>query len=267
VHTNPRRNGGIRRLTQAAIRESSAVFAVSTGLAQQIEDLATPAEPVRVIYRGVDFDRFSPAPPSPELRARLGLPTTGVGICTVARLTREKGVFELLGAFEQLARDFPSLWLALVGDGPLRTELERLIRSRGLTGRVFLAGDRPHTEVPEWMRAADVFVLASHNEGLPNVVLEAMACGRAVVATTVGGVPEAVEDEVTGILVPPDDQEHLGQAIRRLLDSEALRTMMATRGRERVLERFSWPGSTATLIAGYRDVLRRSASVGDEAAA
>jgi len=254
VHTHPLRNRGIRERTQATIRRSGAVLAVSGELAGQIQALETPDRPVRVIYRGVDVERFTPNSPPQELRARLGLPSAGLGLCTVANLIRPKGILELLVAFERLTQEFPTLWLSVVGDGPLRAHLESEILSMGLSDRVFLAGSRPNDEVADWMTAADVFVLASHNEGLPNVVLEAMACARPVVATHVGGIPEAVEEGVTGYLVRPHDPELLFQALQRALRSKS-RSEMGVAGRDRVRAHFTWQRGAEDTRSVYAELL------------
>lgn len=262
VHTHPRRNQGILRRTRSAISESDEVTAVSRGLAAQVNRLADTRKPVRVIYRGVDTERFSPVPHAAQVRSRLGLPISGLGICTVGRLVRAKGILELLDAFESLAHRFPDSWLSLVGDGPLKRMVEDRIGSGTLSGRVYMARARPQTEVAEWMNAADVFALASHAEGLPNVVLEAMACACPVVATDVGGVSEAVEDGETGILVPKENGPALAEALSRLLTSEGLRRRMGEAGRRRVLSSFSWQRNGAEILRLYGEVLGRGPEEG-----
>jgi teichuronic acid biosynthesis glycosyltransferase TuaC len=256
VHTHPSRNRGIRTLTQKAIERSDVVVSVSRDLADQVEELAAPARPVRVVYRGVDFAQFVPAEPSREAKVRLGLPPEGVGICTVGRLVREKGVFDLVEAMD-LMRDHPRApWLVMVGEGPARGALESEIQRRGLQDRILLVGAQPHRKVPDWLNAADIFVLASYNEGLPNVVREAMACGRPVVATDVGGVREAVEDGVSGYLLPPRRPELLARALERLLVSDRLRHQLGEEGRHAVRSRFDWAETTKELEAVYQGLLR-----------
>jgi teichuronic acid biosynthesis glycosyltransferase TuaC len=146
VHTDPSRNRAIRTRTKDTIRKSGAVLAVSRTLANQIEALETPRRPVRVVYRGVDVDRFAARSSKHDLRVHLGLPLEGLGICTVGRLVRAKGILELFGAFEQLATEFPHLWLSVIGEGPLRAQLESEIVSKGLEGRVFWRALEPMTK-------------------------------------------------------------------------------------------------------------------------
>lgn len=261
VHTHPNRNRGIAERTKRVIRDSSAVVAVSQALADQIHQLARPACHAHVVHLGVDTEEFTPKGSSAELRIRLGLPENGVGICTVCWMGVKKGVLDLLDAFERLNPDVPA-WLVLVGGGPLEDQLRRRIRSRNLERRVFLAGHQAHSEVPNWLNASDIFVLASYNEGLPNVVLEAMACGRPVLATDVGGVAEAIKDGVSGILIDPGDVDALEGALGSLVGSAALRETMGGAGRQRVLSEFTWARTTAALLEVYSGVLSSCQDLG-----
>jgi teichuronic acid biosynthesis glycosyltransferase TuaC len=138
----------------------------------------------------------------------------------VGRLVPEKGLRELMTALS----DLPEVRGALVGEGGLRHEIEA--RAEALGGRISLPGDRPLDEVATWLAAADVLVLPSWAEGTPNVVLEALAAGRPVVATSVGGIPDVVEHGRTGLLVPPGDaaalRAALDEALSRRWDPAAL---------------------------------------------
>jgi glycosyltransferase involved in cell wall biosynthesis len=144
---------------------------------------------------------------------------------------------EFISAASIIAEKTPRVTFVLVGDGKLRAGIERKIAEGGMTKNVILLGTR--TDVSEIMRLSDVVVLCSHEEGFPNVVLEAMAAGRPVVATRVGGVPEIVEDEKTGLLVPPRDPEKLAEGIMRVLRDRRAAEAMGQRGLELVRERFT----------------------------
>jgi teichuronic acid biosynthesis glycosyltransferase TuaC len=255
VHTHPTRNSGIRAGTVETITKADLVVSVSRALADGIEELARPRRPVEVVYLGVDSDTFSPGEPQGLLRENLGLPREGPGICYVGRLAFQKGLRELMEVFGGLIDQIPGVWLAVVGEGPMDEELRNHIRTAGWEGRVFMPGSLPHDEVRSWLNASDIFVLPSHNEGLPNVVLEAMSCERAVVATDVGGIGEAVEDGITGILVPPREVDHLKSALANLLENPGGRVEMGRRGRERVKARFSWGRSAGALIDAYDRLL------------
>ncbi len=257
IHTHPRRLSGVRERARETLQKCAGALSVSRALAEEMRELAGAPLSVRVIYRGVDVDHFAPVdPPVPlVLRRRLGLPEDGVGIAYVGHLGRAKGLGELLEGFRTLATRVPDVWLALVGDGPFREGLSRRVDELGLVGRVIFAGARPHGEVADWVNASDLFVLASYNEGLPNVVLEAMACARPVVATDVGGTGEAVVDGETGILVPPRVVKPLAQALESLVASPSLRLSMGQAGANRVRSRFTWGRVGKELEQAYLDVL------------
>jgi len=256
VHTHPYRSRGIRRLTRRAIEKSDRVAAVSRALARKMLELGEPRRAIRTIYNGVDTEQFAPAVEQKStLRAELGLPARGPGICTVCRVEREKGLRELGEAFERLTVAHPEAWLVVVGDGSYRSEFERWVESRGLASRVFLPGACPHGEIPRWLNATDVFVLASHNEGLPNVVLEAMACGLPVVASDVGGTGEAVIEGRTGFLVPAAEVEPLTRCLERVVADGAVRERLGSASRARAVETFGWRGSAESLIELYHETV------------
>jgi glycosyltransferase involved in cell wall biosynthesis len=181
-----------------------------------------------VIRNGVDLARFAPAAPSNGREP--------VTVATLANLRPEKGLVQLVEAAAVVAARFPRARFALWGDGALRGQLEGLISARGLTGLVELRGA---TREPEKaLKACQVFVLASLSEASSNVVLEAMATGLPVVATRVGGLPGLVEDQRTGLLVPPDDPTALAEAILSLLENPARAGEMGLLGRRRALSEF-----------------------------
>jgi glycosyltransferase involved in cell wall biosynthesis len=178
-----------------------------------------PAKRSSVIPNGVDLSRFESdgdAPPETDL------------IC-VARLSPEKRHDLLLAALRRLGDLGLRPTLTLAGDGPARPSIEARVREFGLSGQVRLLGTRK--DIPELLRSAGTFVLASDTEGLPITIIEAMAAGKPVVATRVGGVPDVVRDGETGFLVPPDDVERLARALERVLRDDAMRGEMGRAGR------------------------------------
>ncbi len=199
-----------RRRLQRLAREAAALVAVSAALAEVWVELGAPRERVQVIHNGVDFQHFRPLPRA-AARARLGLPP-GPWVLTVGELIPRKGIDLLVRALVELS----GFRLAVVGEGPGRAALERLARELGVAARVVFAGARPPQELPWWYAAADVFALASRREGLPNVVLEALACGRPVVASRVWGLPEAVAEPVAGRLIADPTPAAFAHAIREL---------------------------------------------------
>lgn len=202
-----------------------------------------------VIHNGIDVARFGPLRTGTGLRQELGVPASAPVIAMLGRINRLKGVEHFLEAATALATDFPDARFLLIGDARVvkdgvivpksayRSELEDYARRLGLEGRVVFAGFR--RDVPDLLSQVTVSVLASLSEGLSNVVLESMAAAVPVVATRVGGMPEIIDDGVTGLLVPPRDSAALATAIRRILEDRKLGVRLGCAARCHVVERFS----------------------------
>jgi glycosyltransferase involved in cell wall biosynthesis len=205
---------------------------------------------IDVIPTGIDLARFEPRPRDHAFRTAHGLGDEPLLVC-VGRLDRYKGHDHLIEAFAALARARPRARLLLVGDGRFRDVLTATAQRAGLGDRVCFAGALG--DVRPALAAADVFVQASDEEGLPGAVLEAMAMGLPVVATDVGGTREAVDDGVTGLLVPARDAAALAAAVLRLLDDPGLAARFASFARKRAAEEFS----SERELALTEDVYRR----------
>jgi glycosyltransferase involved in cell wall biosynthesis len=203
----------MRPRVKAALDSAYRVIALSRALQQRVVELGVESEKVLVQYNGVDGERFRPDSKS-DSRGRLGYTGAGPLICYVGNLLPEKGPDILINGFKVLTEKLRGRRadLVLLGDGPLMHPLESLVHACGLGGQVRLIGRRPNTEVAAWISAADVLCLPSLREGCPNVVLEALASGRPVVASNVGGVPELL-DKDNGLLVPPGRPQLLGEAL------------------------------------------------------
>jgi len=190
------------------------------------------------IPNGVDTARFRPdARNRAEQRETLGLREDQVAFGCVARLTEVKRHCDLIDAFARLRTRVPAVRLFFIGDGPLRETLERQIAAAGVGDIVTLLGDRP--EVEHLLPALDVATLVSSTEGMSNAILEAMACGLPMVASSVGGNLQLVQDDVTGLLVPPRQPELLAQALARMATSPELRQRMGHAARARIEREFS----------------------------
>jgi glycosyltransferase involved in cell wall biosynthesis len=176
---------------------------------------------IRVIPNGIDGALFRPGSRL-EARHRLGLPPDRPIIVSVGGLTQRKGHHRVLAAMQSLVADRPNLLLAIVGggssEGDVGASLRRLTAELGLDGHVLLAGPQPHERIATWLQAANLFCLATANEGRPNAVLEALACGLPVVTTDVGGVAEIVRPGLDGFLVPLGDAGALVTALGTALD-------------------------------------------------
>ena len=159
----------------------------------------------------------------------------------------------LIDAFARLLPEHRALRLVLVGDGELRPAIERQIQELGLADRVVLFGTA--TDMPPLYDAFDLFVQASNSEGLPNVLLEASAAGLPIVATAAGGTGEVVRDGETGLLVPVDDVDELGSAVRRAIVDEGLRRQMAATARREVERDYGMERFVREYAALYRELL------------
>lgn len=204
-------------------------------------------EQLVVIHNGIDPKLFMEADGA-SFREELKLKGKPV-LTFVGRLAPPKDLFTLLEAVKNLQDGV----LLIVGDGELRPQVERHIREQGLEERVRLLGER--RDVPAILAASDIFALSSRWEGLPYTIIEAMMAGLPVVATRVGGVPELVEDRITGFLVPTRDPKALAAAIQRLLDDPELRKRMGQAGREKVLKEFTLDRMLAETQKVYEEVL------------
>ncbi|NVB76986.1 MAG: glycosyltransferase family 4 protein [Kofleriaceae bacterium] len=232
---------GPRKMMSWALPKAARVVAVSRPLADDVVALGVDRERVKVVMNGVDSDLFKPRDRA-AARAALDLPATGpVAVC-IGNLKPEKGVLDLGRAWQSVVRLVPDATLLVVGDGPLKGELEALTKPLG--ERVRLIARQPLERVPTYMAAADILVLPSHSEGTPNVVLEALASGRRVVATTVGGVPDLITSPVLGALVPSRDPDALADAI-----VVALRTPYDADEVARLGARGGWAASASALHA------------------
>ena len=196
---------------RSALVGAAGVVAVSRALATKAIALGAPPSNVHVLYNGVDTLVFSPESRA-QSRARLGFSTYTPLLLFVGNLKASKGCLDLLEAFPALLAAQPQARLIYVGTGAARGTLLARAEALGCLDHVELAGAVAHAELGDWFRAADLLCLPSHNEGVPNVVLEAMACGTPVVASRVGGIPEVVP-EYAGMLVPPHQRQALSTAL------------------------------------------------------
>ena len=229
------------------------IIAVSEDLAKQLEDRGVSRSKIRVIYNGVS-DEFRPQDTNAS-RRKLELPSSPFIVLFVGLLSPVKGVEILLTAMEMMPGE--DLLCVLVGDGPLRSALERQSGEGGSDVR--FAGQRPRDEIAHWLNAADVLVLPSFSEGRPNVVLEAMACAKPVVASRVGGVPELVEDGVTGRLVSAGNSAELCEAIRGLMDDRSCLLAMGRAARDRVeTSGWTWEASADATVRLYAELAAKA---------
>lgn len=261
INTYPNFDNFCLGLTKKVIMHTDQIVAVSNALRQKAEAIAVPGSGILTVYCGCDPAKFYFNPGSGiAIRRSLGIKPEDKVILFVGRVEKEKGVFELLEAFVNLNKRYPSLHLVVVGDGSASEYLERRSRRCNLGNSLHLAGVQGHGRIPDFMNAADIFVLPSYEEGLPSVILEAMACQKPVLATMAGGIPEIVKDGENGILVKSKDTDSLAKAAASLLENKDLLIRMGISGRKAIEENFSCKQSAENLMRIYERLINEKSS-------
>jgi glycosyltransferase involved in cell wall biosynthesis len=251
--------GPSRRVRLLAFRFRVGSFvpvAIAEEVARTFETLYNYPNPI-LIPNGVSIDAFSPdREVRQRVRRELEVEPQTLVFVHVGRFAAVKNHEMLVAAFAQLVGQQPlptELWL--VGDGELREAVQHQVRALGIESRVRFLGVR--SDIPDLLRAADVFVFPSRWEGNPLSVMEAMATGLPVIATAVGGVPELVEDGVSGILIPNEDRDALVAAMQRMVEQPDLRVQMGQAARCRAVERFDIRQTVRAYEALYEEILQR----------
>jgi glycosyltransferase involved in cell wall biosynthesis len=238
-------------LSRWKYRQVDCFVCASEAIRQMVVADGVPSSHAVTIYEGIDLARAAAAPLA-DLHAELWLPHHAPIVGNVAALVPHKGQRHLIEAAAIVVRRMPDARFVIAGQGELRPQLERQIKEHRLEKHVFLVGFRP--DVLSVHKAFDIFVMSSVTEGLGTSLLDAMACGKPIVATTAGGMPEVVADGETGLLVPPRDDQALADAIVTLLGDERRRRSMGGAGERRVRERFSADRMVQDTLDLYRRV-------------
>jgi glycosyltransferase involved in cell wall biosynthesis len=253
--------GPARRAARLAFEHAGAVTACSADLARRAIGLGADPAKLEVLPYGVDTARFRPRPEQrAALRTRLGVDGGTLLAFSAGRLVKKKGFEHLIDAWALLG-DTSAAVLAIAGDGDLRDELRDRARQAGAGDRVRFLGNLPQDEVASHLAAADIVVVPSvkddsgNVDGLPNIVLEALAAGPAVIATAAGGIGTAVEHEKTGLVVPERSAEAIAAAVRRASADPALRARLGESARRMVETRFGWGRVAERFEAAYRRAL------------
>ena len=239
-------------LDRIFLRLADAVVAVSEGQRQKILASGVRPDKVRVIHNAIDLASY-PGPAEKSVRAELGIPQDAILVATAGRLSPEKNHMGLVEAARLVLEKMPEVYFVVFGEGFLRPELEKVVADAGIGNRFLLPGFR--SDVRSLLHEIDIFVLPSHTEGLPNVVLEAFACRKPVVATLVGGTPEVVQQDENGFLVPAGEMNQFAEAILKLASDPKLRRKMGDNGFEHVLAAFGYPGQTDAYVDVYSELL------------
>lgn len=256
IYSLPFKDNEWRKKIEYVLNTADHIITVSQSNLECIKKLDV-STPVTVIPNGFRSDLFYPRDPL-KCRKALNIPQDKKIVLTVGNLEPVKGQGYLVEAVQRVIRERKDILCVIVGAGKVRTALERQIRSLGLEDYVVLAGGKPHDEIPIWMNACDLFVLPSLNEGNPTVMFETLGCGKPFVGTKVGGVPEVITSDESGLLVEPADPEDLAEKILVALDREWDQGAIL-----RYAERFTWENIAKEITTIYQGVLEHESDSPD----
>jgi glycosyltransferase involved in cell wall biosynthesis len=243
------------RIDRFCLPRYERVVSVSPDLYDASRSAGVREERCVLIENGIDTDEYRRRSTAGEAKAKQNVPAGRLVVGAVGRLSEEKGFDLLIRSADRLLREGFDFEVWIVGTGDRRTALEKLIGELGLSDRVRLFGYRADTI--DLYHAMDVFVLSSLREGLPNVVLEAMALEVPVLVTRVAGVPRLVREDVDGLLVEPGNESELSSGLRRMLADAELRATLAATARRTIEQRYSFRVRMDKMRAVYDDVLSR----------
>jgi glycosyltransferase involved in cell wall biosynthesis len=243
-------------ITQKIISEADQLLTVSDALKIEANNIAKPRKEIHVIYNGCNSNTFVYNEEARRhVRTVLGISEHANVLIFIGRIEKDKGVFELLDSFKRLHSQHSDLHLIFVGHCAGSNPLDMISPSSKLSERIHVIGNQPHGEIYKYLSSADILILPSYSEGLPMVVLEAMACSLPVIATRVGGIPEAVAEGKSGILIEKKNVESLTEAIKYLLTHKDIARRMGNNGHEIVKNKFSWGKSAEGVLNVYKEII------------
>lgn len=240
---------------KSVLRNADRITTVSKETMKYVLRLGADRTKTQVIYNGVDINNFRPLNKN-ESRTRLGLPQNRKIVLSVRRLVYKNGLDTLVESVPMVAKKHPDVLFVVAGKGPSRKLIEHRIKELGVSENITLAGFVPDELLPVYYNAADYFMLPSASgEGLPLVLLEAMACRLPVIATAVGGTPEIIKHMKNGVLVPPINPEAIADATSKLLSETKLGKIMGEEARRNVEEKYTWKENVRQLQAIYKEFI------------
>jgi colanic acid/amylovoran biosynthesis glycosyltransferase len=249
-----KKNAYYRRMLPKLFLQGEKFTVVCRYMRKKLVNLGCPKRKIVVLKSGLDLEKFPYQP-------KTAIDEKKLRILSVGRLTEKKGMDDLIIAFSEVVKKYPDATLVIVGDGEERGSLEKLIGKLGLEKKVDLLGRVEHAQVQEEMEKCDIFSIASrtaadgNEEGIPNVIMEAMATGRVVVSTEHAGIPELIEHKQTGYLVPEKDPEKLGEMLLYALNHQDDWRKIVDQGRQKVEEEHDIKKQIAKLEALIREML------------
>ncbi len=211
-----------------------------------------------VLHGVVDTETFCPAENRDMAKSRIGLEINKKVLLYLGSFKRSKGVFDMIDAYNRLHVRFGDWVFKICGYGPDKAEMQEYINEKHASDYIHVEPAVDTSEVHKWMQACDAFVLASHSEGMPNAVMEAMACGSAVVVTSVGGIPYEFTNRREALIVEPKDIDSIATGLSEVMEDENLRRELGSNARNKAVERFDLKSNTSTLISYFDEIIDKS---------
>jgi glycosyltransferase involved in cell wall biosynthesis len=239
----------LKQMVNYSLKRSDAIVTVSNNLKAKAKALGISDNKIEVIKNGVDHKIFKIMDKC-SAKKQLGLKNEGHIILYIGHLTQEKGLAYLLRSMASLLKIKRNVYLFIIGEGKEKRRLSKMISTLGIEKRVFLIGPRPNSEIPIWLGASDLLCLPSFREGLPCVILEALACGRPVVASDIGGIPEVLGgDETLGIMISPKDDSALARALTKALNAQWSAQHISSK-----MQEWSWANTAQEYLAVFESL-------------
>ncbi|MBM4340836.1 MAG: glycosyltransferase [Deltaproteobacteria bacterium] len=229
------------------------VIAVSTMIKTDVLKHGVSTKNITVLYNSLIIDRYKPNINDNSFREELGIGKETLLVGNIGRLSPEKGQYDFIMAAEQVLKRYDNIKFLIIGSGPERDSLERLVCSKGMHDWIIFTGYR--NDMLRIYNSLDLVVQSSHTEGMPNVILEAMLMEVPVIATNVGGTSEAVKDDITGVLVEPHNPEVLGEQIIKFITEQERFKDYSKRGRKTIMENFDFCVRTKKLERVYENLI------------
>jgi glycosyltransferase involved in cell wall biosynthesis len=246
------------RLDKFLLRYPHRLVAVSKELASKLYALGIPQSKVKIIYNAVFEQGIQKQNPPLEVRKEFKVPQEDKLLGVIGRLSPEKGQIYFLRTFSEVIEKFPKVTALIVGEGPDEKMFKDYCHSKKLNSKVIFTGYQK--DITSIYKSLDLVILPSLSEGMPNVALEGMFFGKPVIGTKVGGTPEVIEDQKTGILVSPEDPISLANSILELLKNENKRRAFSENARKFVLENFSLEKRVKNIVDLYKEILAENES-------
>ncbi len=251
----------LRPMITSALNNADGIITVSRSLSRKAIDLGADPEKISVMPKGVDTRIFKPMP-QPDIRKKLNLPVDKTIVLSVGWLISRKNPYSFVNILKSYTdpdrKKFLFVW---IGEGPLQSEMENEIYRNNLEEYVKFVGRKNPDEVAIWMNAADIFMLVSFSEGMPNVLYEAMACGTPVIASNVDGAAEILKHMKTGILVAPDDYGQMAEMVKKLDEDHVFSQTMGKEGLNFLLDKgLKWENNAKWLREKYEKIFHAEKS-------